>query len=587
MDAAPKQLTFRDYLVPVMSRRWLVLAIVAAVAGAAYAYEARKVPTYTASTMIYVGQQGDPQLGIGAGTSDPRTVANQAQLLTSTGVAATVAKTIGYKGSAAGLAGAVTATPSLTTDFVTVTAHAASGGEAARIANGFAQAFVLMNTSKTQAAANKAIAELRTQLNRLPKGVSGQSNRSGIISQIGQLQVAASSGVGNATQINPAIPPTVSGARPPWEYALAAGFAALIGAVLLAYMLYRLDFHLQSVEQAIELYQRPVLGTIVHDADIDCFVDKLPALSKRSKEAFRELRVALDLAAPDTPFKTLVVTSAGAGEGKSTVARNLAIAMCEAGRRVALIDADLRRPALPKRLGVESGYGVTDVLAGDCSLADALTTVPIAASASVSVPARARLHDGSSSAETNGKAAWLPEVTLLNAGSSAANPPTVIESEGFRSLIQTLADSHDIVMIDTTPMTAVTDAIPLLARVDAVLIITRSGTTDRRSARHAAEIIDRVPGINAIGIVVNGLPPAEASAYGASYYGYGYRYGGRERSRSEAKHAVTDQQPPNGDDPEQKEEPDRERSTSASRGQDQRKSAADQPEEAGGDLDSA
>ncbi len=392
---------------------------------------------------------------------------------------------------------------------------------AALVANGFAKAFINISTAQGHAATQKAIAQLRQQLRQLPQSPANSANRSQIVSQIQQLQVAASSGVGNASQIDPARPPATATSRPPWEYALFAGLAALIGSVLLAYMLHRLDPRLKTVEQAIDVYRRPVLATVLQDGNIDSFVDGRPALSGRSRESFRELRINLDLAAPDRTFRTILVTSAGPGEGKSTVARNLALALGEAGRRVALVDADLRRPTLPATLGLRPAAGLTDVLAGTRSLDEVVTECR--RSPTQEWPDRVEIMVPVSDPENEFGEWQSNHVTFLAAGTTPPNPSAVLESAAFRSLLQHVAENHDVVVIDTSPLTAVSDVVPLLGHVNAVLIVARSGTTDQRSARHAAEVIGRVPGANVVGVVVNGLPASEAIAYGA---GYGYGYGG-------------------------------------------------------------
>ncbi len=535
METGPPQLTLRDYLAPVMARRWLVLGIVVLVTAAVYAYYERRAPVYTASTKLYVAQQGNPIVGVGAGFTSDRTVADQAALVTTTEVAALVARQIHYSGSAAALAGSVTATPATGADFVTISAHESTPSLAARTANGFARAFINISTSQGHAATQKAILQLRKQLRQLSRNPANSSNRSQIVSQIQQLQVAASSGVGNASQIDPARPPGAAVSRPPWEYALFAGLAALIGSVLLAYMLHRLDPRLKTVEQALDVYRRPVLATIIHDPDIDSFVDGRPALPGKAKESFRELRVNLDLAAPDHRFKTILITSAGPGEGKTTVARNLALALSEAGRRVALVDADLRQPTLPKTLGLEPGPGLTDVLAGTRSLDEIVTRVPTADAGMVGpLEIMVPVTD-----PENEFGEWQTnDMTFVPAGKNPPNPSAVLESAAFRSLLQHVADNHDVVVIDTSPLTAVSDVLPLLAHVNAVLLVARSGKSDRRSARHAAEVVSRVMGVNFVGIAVNGLPVAEAAAYGA---GYAYGYSAPEpttkqpRSRSTAR----------------------------------------------------
>ena len=328
--------------------------------------------------------------------------------------------------------------------------------------------------------------------------------------------------------------------------------------MLLAFLLQRLDPRLKGVQHTEQVYQHPVLATVWHDNGIDYFVDRKPAVSPRSREAFRDLRIVLDLvASANQPLKAIVVASAVQSEGKSTVIRNLALVLAESGRRVCLVDADLRKPALARAFGLKPRSGLTELLAGTRTLDDVMTEVEI------DVPTRKHslangqpaIADRDGASASNGdpgpsdqilidRAARSPapgyegqsSLFLISAGAKTPNPQGVLESEGFRSLVDQLRESFDVVLIDGTPLTLVSDTIPVVRCVDAVLLVSRS-STDARSALHAADIIERVPGANVIGLVVNDVPETEAAAYGKGYgygyygygfshrYGYGYGYG--------------------------------------------------------------
>lgn len=524
-DSAP--LTLRDYLSPVFAQKWWIVGFVVVMAAAAYAYGAHKPPVYKASTQLYVAQQGNAALGVGAGFTSDRTIADQAALVTTKEVAAIVATQIGYSGSPQSLAGAVTATPATGEDIVTIGGTASSSAEAAKIANGFARAFIQLSTQQGHGAVVKSLNTLHQQLHQLPPGTSTATERSNIQNQIEQLQVAESSGIGNATQINPATAPASASSQPSWEYAALAAIAALVSSTILAYVLQRLDPRVKSVLHALAIYDRPVLATITDDDEIQSTVkDDRPALPEKSREVFRELRINLELSAPDAGLKTILLTSASPGEGKSSVARNIALAFSEVGRKVALVDADLRKPTIPRIMGFEGQGGVTEVVAGLKSLDEVAVHVPISDSGNVG---RGDIKISGSGevirASENGSNGSVSSITVVPAGRRAPNPPAILESANFAAMLKQLADAHDVVIIDSPPLTVVSDVIPILRDVDALVMVVRSGVTDARSARHAAEIIARVPDANFVGIAVNGLPPAEAAAYGAGY-GYYYRYGG-------------------------------------------------------------
>jgi polysaccharide biosynthesis transport protein len=524
-DNAP--LTLRDYLSPVLARKWWVIGFVIVLAAAGYAYGAGKPPVYKASTQLYVAQQGNPALGVGAGFTSDRTIADQAALVTTKEVSAIVAQQIGYRGSPQSLGGSVTATPATGEDIITIAASASSAARAATIANAFARAFIQLSTQQGHASVLKSLTTLQEQLKRLPPGASTATQRSNIQTQIEQLQVAESSGIGNASQINPATPPASASSRPTWEYTLLAAIAALISSTILAYVLQRLDPRVKSVLHALAIYDRPVLATVTEDDEIQNAVkDGRPALSEKSREVFRELRINLELSAPDGGLKTILLTSASSGEGKSSVARNTALAFSEVGRKVALVDADLRKPTIPKIMGFEGQGGVTEVVAGLKSLEEVAVHVPISDSGNVGHGAIKITGSGEFiRGSENGANGSGSTITVVPAGRRPPNPPAILESANFAAMLKELADTHDIVIIDSPPLTVVSDVIPILRDVDALMMVVRSGVTDARSARHAAEIIGRVPDANFVGIAVNGLPPAEAAAYGAGY-GYYYRYGG-------------------------------------------------------------
>jgi Mrp family chromosome partitioning ATPase/capsular polysaccharide biosynthesis protein len=516
MEPPARDVGLGEYLAPLVARRWLILAALVLATAATYAYYERQPKVYEAATKLYVAQEANPVVGATAGFSDDRTVENQATLLTSVDVASTVAKRIGYRGAPAALAGSVSAVPSSGSDFITISARAATPQRAAAVANGFAQAFIDLRSARRRGQIDKAIAELDRQLRRIPSTAATSSERADVSSNIRQLEVARSSAPGNATQIDLAGPPATPIAPRPVRNAVFAFALALIGSVFLAYFLERFDPRLRKVDEAAFIYRRPVLTSVVHDNDIEYFASGVPAVSPTSREAFRQLRVNLHLAGLERPLRTILVTSASTGEGKSTVVRNLALTLHEAGRRVALVDADLRKPTLEGLLGAAPDGGMTDVLAGDRQLRDVLVEVQVESRGVAALGRMSPAHPSHGGAPDS--------LAILPAGPQPANPPAVLESPATAALLREVAELHDVVIIDTPPLLEVSDAIPLLGQVDAVVLVARAGVTERRSARRAMEIISRVPGVNFVGVVANDLKGLEASAYGGGEgYGYGYR----------------------------------------------------------------
>ncbi|GAA2097083.1 polysaccharide biosynthesis tyrosine autokinase [Brevibacterium salitolerans] len=206
-------------------------------------------------------------------------------------------------------------------------------------------------------------------------------------------------------------------------------------------------------------------------------------------EAIRELRTNLQFMNIDNPPRSIVVTSSLPGEGKSTVTANLAATIAASGRRVVVIDGDLRRPMVAKTFGLLPGIGLTDVLIGEAQLSDVMQP-------------------------------WgdTGNLFVLGAGKVPPNPSELLGSNVLHELITELT-AHAVVLIDAPPLLPVTDAAILTARTDGAIIIARARKTTYDALKAALRSLDRVHG-RALGIILNGVPMKGAKADG---YGYQYR----------------------------------------------------------------
>ena len=217
-------------------------------------------------------------------------------------------------------------------------------------------------------------------------------------------------------------------------------------------------------------------------------------------EAIRTLRTNLQYVALDRPLRTLMVTSAGPGEGKTTISSNLAYSLAESGKRTILVGADLRKPAIHKVFGVSNGMGLTHVLLGQAGLDEAL--IPI---------------EGG-------------RLLLLPSGPIPPNPAELIGSKAMRALIEELKDRADIVLFDATPVVAVTDAALLAPMVDGTLVVVSLNHSPREMVRDAVAQLRKV-NANILGVVANRIVLREGHAY---YYYYYYYYGESEDEKARA-----------------------------------------------------
>jgi polysaccharide biosynthesis transport protein len=225
-------------------------------------------------------------------------------------------------------------------------------------------------------------------------------------------------------------------------------------------------------------------------------------------DSCRAIRVAIDCQALDRPIKTLLVTSPGINEGKSTVITNLALAFAESGRRVLLIDADLRRPSLHRALSIPNEGGLADLLQKDGEWPEGFHRV-------------------------------APRLEVLPSGIKPPNPGSLLSSRNMAKLLELARERADLVLIDTPPVLAVTDCLPLSAQVDGVLLVTRFGATRRRNSVRAKEVLQKV-GAQIVGVVVNGLSPRETRRQYAEYEHYvGTTKPGRKKNRKSMKSFFT------------------------------------------------
>jgi len=505
----------REFLRPISVRKWLITFIVVAATALTYVYTERKPDQYTASTQIFLeASQLDALLyGTAPGQQDDRSIVNQAALLDTRSVAKEVAEQLKLKGDPAALLASVAIVPRSGSDFIGITAAAGTATGAANLANAFARAFITLRAADVRTAIGSAVEATRKELDATNPTEENRGARETLQTRLRRLEVVSSLPSGTAKQVDRAIAPGIRTAPRPRQTALFAFAISLVFSILAAFGLERFDRRMRRVDQIRPAYHAPVLAALPRSSRPGDDTGGLE-LADEFREVVRGLRTNLQLAQVDDPIRTLLVTSALAGEGKSLLVRNLSLAYQEAGMRVAIIECDLRRPTMAQLMNVAPEPGLTDVLVGDCDLGGAVQAVAVRAASSTAIAVGA-------GGSANGQAHGLGHLTVLTAGDQPANPPTILGAQRMLNVLATASEHNDIVIIDSPPLLAVADTLPLLAMVDGTIIVARMGVTNRSAARRAVEIIDRVPGANVLGVVANDVPEADLGTAG---YGYGYGY---------------------------------------------------------------
>jgi succinoglycan biosynthesis transport protein ExoP len=274
----------------------------------------------------------------------------------------------------------------------------------------------------------------------------------------------------------------------------------------IAYLRDMTDHRLSSVDEVQSRLGLSVLGVLPHmpGGETPSVRGQKVQLDPMSDiaESYRTIRTAIYFGAPEGRTKRILVTSPAPGDGKTTSASNLAIAMAQAGQRVLLMDCDLRKPMQHRIFGIEDGVGLTSVVAGKISLGKAIKAAP-----------------------TKG-------LYILPSGPLPPNPSEILNGQVFAQIMARLEEKFDHIVVDSPPVMPVTDARILGAFCDLTVIVLRVQKSSRRLSEHAVNSMNSV-GSRILGVIVNGVP-RHKNGYGYGYAGYGYgSYGARTRPTSD------------------------------------------------------
>jgi capsular exopolysaccharide synthesis family protein len=491
-------------IIRVMRRRiWVILACFVIATGVAVGLSLLADEKYTASAALLFRDPGlDEKLfGAIAGDSDQdpeRTTETNLELTTLDTVAERTQDQLpGYDGD---VEDNVEVSQRGDSDVAIVAATAGDPQTAARLANTFAREYIIFRREADRATVREAQALVEQQLAEVDPETTVSGRLQKLEARAEDLRVLASLQTGNAEIVQLAEPPSNPSSPKPVRNTI---FGAVVGLVLgfgLALLLEQLDRRLKRPEDLSETLGIPLLGVVPKRKSLARERKAGLALTPAEAEAFRMLRANLRYFNVSRDIRSVLITSASPGDGKSTVSLNLAAAAANSGDRVLLIEADLRNPNLSQTLGLEGFQGgLTSVLAGPrYSLADAAVT-----------------------ASAQGWAASSRGATFdaIPAGAIPPNPTEMLESPRMRELLTVAQNEYDFVVIDTAPVSIVSDAVPLLTQVSGVVVVSALGTNTGDAVRRLGERLQhlRAP---VLGVVAN-----FATEGGEAYYGYGSGYG--------------------------------------------------------------
>jgi len=304
--------------------------------------------------------------------------------------------------------------------------------------------------------------------------------------------------------VDSALPPASPVLRPQSTVIITSLIFALLGGIVVAFLMESLDTGLRSIAEIEAITELPSLAIVPRARRSSAEqagtlttaqrnIGVLTQPKSQFAEAFRSLRTSLLLSSTGHPPKFIVLTSATPSEGKTTAASNLAAILAQRDTRVVLIDGDLRRPNIHHRFGMNGKIGLTTVLTGATTLEETVQTVP-----------------------------EIPNLDILPSGPIPPFPAEMLSSDAMVALLKRCGELYSYVVIDSPPILSVTDGVILARMADAVILVVRHGKSSKHVVRRARDLLLRSGG-PITGIVLNAVDLNSPEYYG--YYGYsGYSY---------------------------------------------------------------
>ena len=497
--------TFRAYLQILRQRKWWVGSITVLGLALSLAFSLTAHKQYSATAQLLV-QPSVNASGLGA-AQQPVTqtdVQTELQLITSAPVQQAVRDRL--KSTPA-----VSASQVGQTNVMAITATSPVPSQAALVANLYATAFVQYRQAVATRNLATAEAQLRSQISSLgqqlrsfhgnttnsPEASALLNQQAVLKEQLAQMQVSGAVDTGEVVLVTPAQTPVSPSSPKPVQDALLGLAAGLALGLAAAFLRDSLDDRLTSKETAEHAGGAPVLAmtpVVTSWRRQKPMVVSVTEPTSPAAESYRSLRTSLQFARQEQQLRSMVVTSPGVGDGKTSTLANLGVVFAQAGERVVLVSCDLRRPQIGEFFGLDEQVGLTCVLTGRRTLEEAVLPVP-----------------------------GFDRLSLLPAGPVPPNPAELLNSAPARDIFTRLRDDFDLVLIDSPPVLPVTDAAILSQHADATLMLAAAGQTRRGDLHRAAEKLDQV-GATILGIVLNKVTRHTGRNYGYSYTYKPYQY---------------------------------------------------------------
>jgi len=507
-------LDLRYYISLIMHWWWLIALAAIIAGGASYLISKRMTPFYQSSTTVLVNAAPASKVSdYNSVMMSEQLTSTYAQMMSKDAVLNQVAKQIGLSNPADQIKKWITVTPVRDTQLIQVVVETTDPELSAKIANAIVDVFAIqIQDIQTQRFSQSKIA-LETQLSDYEKQItdmtsditktetSDEKDRlnekitqyrgmySNLLQSYEQIRLSEAQSVSTVVQVESAVANFAPVKPKVTQNTLLAAVVGILLAAGLIFVREAFDDTVKTPDDISRKYKLPVLGVIIHHTSEPDSPIALTSPRSPVTEAYRTLRTNLGYTSVDRRLSTIMVTSAEPGEGKSTITSNLGVVMAQNGKRVIALDCDLRHPCLHTNFGLNNRQGMSTLLSQN---AEATTDI---------------------CNPTKEKGLYV-----ITTGPIPPNPAELMGSQKLQSILKWMKETTDIILVDTPPVLAVSDAVILAPSLDGVVLVVRPGKT-----RHGAlkQSIEQLQLVNAriLGVVLNDVV-TRGKAYGYYYKNY-------------------------------------------------------------------
>ncbi len=523
-----ESIDLRQYLALFWQWAWLI-ALVTVIAGlVAFLVSQRMTPVYSAATTIYINEAPSTKTtDYNSIITSERISGTYSKMITTRPILEEVAERVGV--TVDYLDDKITVSPIRDTTLIQISVKSSDPRLAAQIANELANVFSdhIVSIQEQRFTTSKEslqtqIAEMEAQIDEVTTALARETDTgvkasletkltqyraiySNLILSYEQIRLSEAQTVSTVMTIDPAVVPTKPVSPQVLRNTALAAMVGLMLAVGVIFLIEALDDTIKTPEDVKRNLGLPVLGIIAKHE----FTDGNPITSTTPRspvsEAFRSLRTNIQYTLVDDPLRTLLITSTDPREGKTTIVANLGVVFAQLGKKVTLVDADLRKPTIHTKLGLQNRIGLTSLFVRSLETKDLII-----------------------------QQSKIPNLEVITSGDLPPNPSELLGSKRMKTILEQIKEKSDLVIIDSPPALAVTDPLVLVPCVDAVLIIVKPGFTKAKSAALVVEQLNR-SNAKIIGVVMNELDLSR-SRYSYRYYqyknekGYGKYYSHEKKS---------------------------------------------------------